>query len=262
MSATGSRQPLLQGKKGLIVGVANNRSIAWGIAEACHREGATLGFTYLNDSLAKRVIPLAESVNSELVVQCDVQDDSQLDAAFKKVEQQWGTIDFLVHSVAYASGEDLKNPIHQTSRDGFKLAMDVSAYSLLAVTQRAVPLMKNGGSILTLSYLGAQQVVPNYRVMGIAKAALEAGVRELAVDLGEQNIRVNCISAGPIKTLAASGISDFRALLAGFEARSPMKKLVTIEDVGNSSLYFLSDLGSAVTGEIHFVDGGFNVTAA
>lgn len=253
---------LLEGKKGLIIGVANNRSIAWGIAEACAKQGAKLAFTYLNDSLAKRVIPLAESVNSELIVQCDVQSDAEIDTAFQKVEQEWGGIDFLVHSVAFAHGEDLKHPFHLTSREGFKLAMDVSAYSLVACTARAVPLMKNGGSILTLSYLGSQLVVPHYRVMGVAKAALEASVRELAVDLGDKNIRVNCISAGPIKTLAASGISDFRQLLGAFEVRSPMRRLVTIEDVGNSALYFLSDLSTAVTGEIHFVDGGFNKTAA
>ncbi len=252
---------LLEGKKGLVIGVANNRSIAWGIAEACARHGAKLGFTYLNDSLAKRVIPLAESVNSELVVQCDVQNDAEMDAAFKRVEEEWGGLDFLVHSVAFAHGEDLKHAFHQTSREGFKLALDVSAYSLIACTNRAVPLMKAGGSILTLSYLGSTLVVPNYRVMGVAKAALEAAVRELAVELGPSNIRVNCISAGPIKTLAASGIADFRLLLGAFEARSPMKRLVTIEDVGNSAVYLLSDLGGSVTGEIHFVDGGFNKTA-
>lgn len=253
---------LLEGKKGLVIGVANNRSIAWGIAEACAKHGATLGFTYLNDSLAKRVIPLAESVNSELIVQCDVQSDADIDATFKRVEEQWGELDFLIHSVAFAHGEDLKHGFHETSREGFKLAMDVSAYSFIACSARAVPLMKKGGSILTLSYLGSTLVVPNYRVMGVAKAALEASVRELSVELGEKNIRVNCISAGPIKTLAASGIADFRLLLGAFETRSPMRRLVTIEDVGNSAVYFVSDLSTSVTGEIHFVDGGFNKTAA
>jgi len=252
---------LLQNKKGLIFGVANQRSIAWGIAEACHRHGATLGFTYLNESLGKRVIPLAESVGSNLVLQCDVQNDQELDSVFKQIEKEWGTVDFLVHSVAYANGDDLKGPFSATSREGFKLALDVSAYSMIALTARVAPLMKNGGSILTLSYLGAVQVVPHYRVMGIAKAALEACVRELSVELGPQNIRVNGISAGPIKTLAASGISDFRALLGMFEARAPMRRLTTIEDVGSSSVYLLSDLASAVTGEIHYVDGGFNITA-
>ena len=252
---------LLQNKKGLIFGVANQRSIAWGIAEACHKQGATLGFTYLNESLGKRVIPLAESVGSNLVLQCDVQNDQELDTVFKQIEKEWGTIDFLVHSVAYANGDDLKGPFSATSREGFKLALDVSAYSFIALTARAAPLMRSGGSILTLSYLGAVQVVPHYRVMGIAKAALEACVRELSVELGPRNIRVNGISAGPIKTLAASGIADFRALLGMFEARAPMRRLTTIEDVGASADYLLSDLAPAVTGEIHYVDGGFNITA-
>ena len=252
---------LLQNKKGLIFGVANQRSIAWGIAEACHKQGATLGFTYLNESLGKRVIPLAESVGSNLVLQCDVQNDQELDTVFKQIEKEWGTIDFLVHSVAYANGDDLKGPFSATSREGFKLALDVSAYSFIALTARAAPLMRSGGSILTLSYLGAVQVVPHYRVMGIAKAALEACVRELSVELGPRNIRVNGISAGPIKTLAASGIADFRALLGMFEARAPMRRLTTIEDVGASAVYLLSDLAPAVTGEIHYVDGGFNITA-
>ena len=252
---------LLAGKKGLIVGLANQRSIAWGIAAACHEYGATLGFTYLNEALEKRVRPLAESLGSDLILPCDVQNDAEMDSLFEEVGKRWGGLDFLIHSVAFAHGEDLKKPIHQTSREGFKLAMDVSAYSLIALTQRAVPLMKSGGSIITLSYVGAQMVVPHYRVMGIAKAALEASVRELAVDLGPSNIRVNAISAGPIKTLAASGIADFRALLGHFEGRAPMRRLVTIEDVGASAVYFASDLSRAVTGEVHFVDCGFNVTA-
>jgi len=253
---------LLEGKKGLIVGVANQRSIAWGIAEACHQHGAKLGFTYLNDALGKRVIPLAESVNSELVVQCDVQNDQEIDETFRRVEEQWGGLDFLIHSVAYAHGDDLKNPFHQTTRDGFKLALDVSAYSLIALMTRATPLLKkNRGSVLTLSYLGAVSVVPHYRVMGIAKAALEACVRELAVELGPDGVRVNCISAGPIKTLAASGIADFRALLGRFEERAPLRRLTTIEDVGKSGVYLVSDLAQAVTGEIQYVDCGFNITA-
>lgn len=252
---------ILQDKKGLIVGVANHKSIAWGIAEACHKQGAKLGFTYLNDALAKRVIPLAESVGSELVAPCDVQNDAEIDALFQRVGEQWGNLDFLVHSVAFAHGDDLKGPFHQTSREGFKLALDISAYSLVALAKRAVPLMKPGASILTLTYLGAVQVVPHYRLMGVAKAALEACVRELAVELGPQNIRVNGISAGPIKTLAASGISDFRALLGMFEARAPLKRLTTIEDVGGASVFMLSDLAAAVTGEIQYVDCGFNITA-
>jgi enoyl-[acyl-carrier protein] reductase I len=252
---------LLQGKNGLIVGVANNRSIAWGISEACHREGAKLGFTYLNDALAKRVIPLAESVGSELITQCDVQSDEQIDELAKKVEQEWGHIDFLVHSVAFANADDLKAPFHQTSRSGFSLALDISAYSLVALTQRLRPLMKNGCSVLTLSYLGAVQVVPNYRLMGVAKAALEACVRELAADLGPENIRVNAISAGPIKTLAASGISDFKSLLGAFETRAPLRRGVTAEDVGSAALFFLSSLSAAVTGEVMYVDSGFSITA-
>ncbi len=252
---------LLEGKKGLVVGVANNRSIAWGIAEACHKEGATLGFTYLNDALAKRVIPLAESIGSKFIAQCDVQNDQQIDALAKQLESEWGQIDFLVHSVAYAQAEDLKGPFHQTSRAGFSLALDISAYSLVALTQRLIPLMKNGCSVLTLSYLGAVQVVPNYRLMGVAKAALEASVRELAADLGAQNIRVNAISAGPIKTLAAAGISDFKSLLGSFETRAPLRRGVNIEDVGSAALFMLSPMSNAITGEIMYVDSGFNITA-
>lgn len=253
---------LLSGKKGLILGLANNKSIAWGIAQSAFEQGATLGFTYLNEALEKRVRPLAESVGSELIEKCDVQLDEDIDSLVKTVEERWGQIDFLVHSVAYANGDDLKGPFHKTSRAGFGLAMDVSAYSLVAVTGKFAPLFKNGGSIVTMSYFGAEKVVPHYRVMGVAKAALEACVRELAVDLGPTGVRVNCISAGPIRTLAASGISDFRELLSHFEARAPMKRLITIEDVGASSVYLLSDLSKGVTGEVHYVDGGFNVTAA
>lgn len=252
---------LLENKRGLILGVANQKSIAWGIAEACAREGATLGFTYLNEMMQKRVEPLAQSLNSDLILECDVQQDSAIDALFEEVARRWGKFDFLVHSVAYAKGDDLKERFLKTSRDGFQLALDISVYSLVAVAQRAVPLMNPGGSILTLSYLGAERVVPNYRVMGVAKAALEASVRELAADVGKDQIRVNAISAGPIKTLAASGIANFRELLTHFEGRAPLGRLVTIEDVGNSAVYFLSDLSSSVTGEIHYVDGGFNVTA-
>lgn len=253
---------LLEGKKGLVVGVANNRSIAWGIAEAAHRHGATLGFTYLNEAMEKRVRPLAESLQAELILPCDVQDDNQIDKLFASVKEQWGTFDFLVHSVAYAKGDDLKGRFADTSRDGFSLAMDVSAYSLVVLTGKARPLLNEGGSVLTLSYLGAAQVVPRYRVMGVAKAALEACVRELAVDLGQDQIRVNGISAGPIKTLAASGISDFRKLMYAFEERAPLGRMVTIEEVGDSAVYLLSDLSRSVTGEIHYVDGGFNVTTA
>ena len=252
---------LLEGKRGLVIGVANQRSIAWGIAEACHRHGAELAFTFLNEALEKRVVPLAESVNSKLILRCDVQNDEEIEQVFQTLKAEWGTIDFIVHSVAYANGDDLKERFAKTSREGFKLALDVSAYSLVAVTQRALPVMAPGGSILTLSYLGAAQVVPHYRLMGVAKAALEAAVRELAADLGPEGLRVNAISAGPIKTLAASGIADFRQLLGAFESRAPLRRLTTIEDVGSSAVYLVSDLAAAVTGEIHYVDCGFNVTA-
>lgn len=250
-----------QGRKGLIIGVANQRSIAWGIAQACHAAGATLGFTFAGEAFEKRVTPLAQSIGSEMILQCDVQKDNELDSVFAEVEKRWGGLDFVVHSVAYAAAEDLKGPFLETSREGFKLALDVSAYSLVAVAKRAAPLMKNGGSMVTLSYLGAAKVVPNYRLMGVAKAALEASVRELASDLGPKNIRVNAISAGPIKTLAASGISDFRDMLNRFEARAPLHRGVNIEDVGGSALYLLSDLSRAVTGEVHYVDCGFSTTA-
>ena len=253
---------VLQGKKGLVIGVANNRSIAWGIAEAAKKQGADLAFTYLNEALEKRVRPLAEKVGSNLIIPCDVQKDEDIDNVFATVKEHWGELDFIVHSVAFANGDDLKQGFSDTSRAGFSLAMDISAYSLVAVAKRAKHIMKPGGSIVTLSYLGARQVVPHYRVMGVAKAALEACVRELAADLGEQGIRVNAISAGPIRTLAASGISDFKQLVNAFEVRAPLRKLVSIEDVGQSGVYLLSDMSTAVTGEIHYVDCGFNVTTA
>ena len=252
---------LLTGKKGLILGLANKKSIAWGIARACHEQGASLAFTYLNEALEKRVRPLAESTGSELILPCDVQSDEQIDELFAEVEKAWGKLDFLVHSVAFANMDDLKGRFSETSRDGFKLALDISAYSLVATSRRAAPLMKEGGAIISLSYLGAVKVVSNYRLMGVAKAALEASVRELACDLGSEGIRVNAISAGPIKTLAASGVSDFKSLLSSFEGRAPLGKLAFTEDIGNSAVYLLSELSSAVTGEIHYVDCGFNITA-
>lgn len=252
---------LLEGKKGLIFGVANNRSIAWGIAEACHAHGAKLGFTYLNEALKRRVVPLAESLDSEVILPCDAQNDAELDSVFSEIETQWGGLDFIVHSIAFASGDDLKTRFHGTSREGFQLALDVSCYSFIAIAKRAVRLMAKGGSMITLTYLGSTSVVHNYKVMGVAKAALEASVRELAVDLGPEGIRVNAISAGPIKTLAASGITGFRNLLTSFEERSPLRRSPTIENVGSSAVYLLSDLSCAVTGEIHFVDCGFNITA-
>ena len=252
---------ILEGKKGLILGVANQKSIAWGIAQACKDEGATLGFTYLNDAMEKRVRPLAESADAAMIVECDVQNDDHIAKLHDEVKASLGEIDFVIHSVAFASGDDLKGRFHETSRAGFSLAMDVSAYSLVAVTKSLKPLLKEGSSIVTLSYLGATSVVPNYRMMGVAKAALEACTRELACDLGEDGIRVNAISAGPIRTLAASGISSFKSLLGQFEERAPLKRLTTIEDCGKSALYLVSDLSSAITGEVHFVDCGFNITA-
>ena len=253
---------LLEGKKGLILGVANQRSIAWGIAEICHAHGAKLGFTYVNETLEKRVRPLAESLGSELILECDVQSDAHIEKTFGEINSKWGEIDFIVHSVAYAPGEDLKGRFYSTSREGFKLAMDVSAYSFIKIVSAAKPLMKSGGSALTMTYYGSEKVMPNYRLMGVCKAALEAAVRELAADLGPEGIRVNAVSAGPIKTLAASGIANFNDLLNGFEIRTPLRRLCTTEDVGKSALYLLSDLASAVTGEVHYVDCGFNTTGA
>ena len=252
---------LLEGKKGLILGVANDRSIAWGIAQACHEHGAELGFTYLNEAFEKRVRPLAESLGADLILPCDAQKDDDIAAVMSEVEKRWEKIDFLIHSIAYAKGEDLKGPFHETSREGFMLAMDISVYSFIKLVSAAKPLMKDGGSALTLTFHGAQQVIPRYRVMGVAKAALEASVRELAADFGGENIRVNAISAGAIKTLAASGLTEFRELLNVFETRAPLKKAMTIDDVGKSAVYLVSDLASAVTGEIHYVDCGFNITA-
>lgn len=252
---------LLEGKRGLVLGVANERSIAWGIAQECSAHGAKLAFTYLNEALEKRVRPLAESLGSELILPCDVQNDADCDALFDAIQKSWGTIDFVIHSVAYADARDLKGRFCETSRAGFQLALDVSAYSFVAVTNRARKILNPGGSLLTLSYLGAASVVPHYRVMGIAKAALEACVRELAADLGPEGFRVNAISAGPIRTLAASGIADFKQLLTHFEGRAPLRRLTTTEDVGKSALFLVSDLAAAVTGEIMYVDCGFNVTA-
>lgn len=252
-------RPLMAGKRGLIMGVANERSIAWGIASAVHAHGATLAFTYQGEVLEKRVRPLAESVNSEIVLPCDVTDDDSVDAVFAAVEKQWGHLDFLVHAIAYADKEELKGKYLNTSRDNFVRSLDISCYSFTAVSQRAVPLMKNGGSLLTLTYYGAERVMPHYNVMGVAKAALEASVRYLAADLGEANIRVNAISAGPIKTLAASGIGDFRYILKWNEYNSPLRRNVSIQEVGGAALYLLSDLSSGVTGEVHHVDSGYHV---
>lgn len=251
---------LLKGKKGLVFGVANQKSIAWGISKACRDHGAELAFTYLNEQLERRVRPLAESLQSNMVLPCDVSKDEDIESVFSQLKDEWGGIDFVVHSVAYANGDDLRERFCETSREGFQMALDISAFSLIRVAREARKMMNPGGSIVTLSYLGAARVVPHYRVMGVAKAALEATVRELAVDLGPEGFRVNGISAGPVKTLAASGIADFRRLLGAFEERAPIRRLVTIENIGDSAVYLLSDLATAVTGEIHYVDGGFSVT--
>ena len=252
-------QSLLEGKYGLIMGVANDRSIAWGIAQQTAAHGATLAFTYQGEALEKRVRPLAESVKSPLVLACDVTDEASVAGVFEEIKKAWGRLDFVVHAIAFSDKEELKGRYVETTRENFRRSLDISCYSFTDVCRRAEPLMTNGGSLVTLSYLGAERVVPHYNVMGVAKAALEASVRYLAVDLGPKNIRVNAISAGPIKTLAASGISDFRYILKWNELNAPMDRIVTIEDVGKSGLYFVSDLSSGVTGEVHHVDCGYHV---
>jgi enoyl-[acyl-carrier protein] reductase I len=248
----------MTGKRGIIFGVANELSIAWGIAQQLHAAGATLAFTYLNGALEKRVRPLAESVNADLILPCDLAKDEDIEAVYEEVGKKWGKIDFVVHAVAFANRDDLKNPFSQTSRAGFSLAMDISAYTLVAVTRGALPLMNEGGSIVTLSYLGAVRAVPNYNVMGVAKAALEASTRYLAAEVGAKNIRVNAISAGPIKTLASSAVGQFKEKLRIMDEVAPLHRTVTQEEVGKSALYLLSDLSSGVTGEVHYVDAGFN----
>jgi enoyl-[acyl-carrier protein] reductase I len=250
---------LMAGKKGLVMGVANERSIAWGIAKACHEQGAKVAFTFQGEALEKRVRPLANSIGAEIIEPCDVTNAASIDATFAEIEKKWGGIDFLVHAIAFSNKDELRGRYLDTSPENFQLTMNVSCYSLTAVAQRAVPLMKNGGSLLTLTYYGAERVIPHYNVMGVAKAALEASVRYLAADLGEQKIRVNAISAGPIKTLAFAGINDGRYILKWNELNSPLKRNITQEEVGNAALYLLSDLGTAMTGEIMHVDGGYHV---
>ncbi|WP_048646023.1 enoyl-ACP reductase FabI [Nitratireductor soli] len=250
---------LMAGKRGLVLGVANNRSIAWGIAKACAGEGAELALTYQGDALKKRVEPLAEELGAIVAGHCDVTDMDSVDAVFQTVEKAWGKLDFLVHAVAFSDKDELTGRYVETTRDNFLRTMDVSVYSLTAVAKRAEPLMTEGGSILTLTYYGAEKVMPHYNVMGVAKAALEASVRYLAVDLGGNNIRVNAISAGPIKTLAASGIGDFRYILRWNEYNSPLKRVVTTDEVGDSGLYLLSHLSRGVTGEVLHVDSGYHV---
>ena len=250
---------LMAGKKGLIMGVANDRSIAWGIAKQVADAGAELAFTFQGEALQKRVLPLAQSVGSDLVLPCDVTDDSSIDAVFKTLTERWGKLDFVLHAIAFSDKDELKGQYLDTSSDNFARTLDISCFSFTAIAQRAARLMDGGGSLVTLSYYGAEKVTPHYNVMGVAKAALEASVRYLAVDLGRRNIRVNAISAGPMKTLAASGIGDFRYILKWNEYNAPLKRNVTLEDVGKSGLYLLSDMSSGVTGEIHHVDCGYHV---
>ena len=250
---------LFDGKKALIFGVANDRSIAWGIAQALHREGCELGFSYGAAPLEKRVRPLAESVGATFIEECNVADDTAIKHVFKRVAENMGNVDVLVHSIAFADRQDLSGRFVDTSREGFKMALDISAYSLVALTRAAEPLMPNGGSILTMTYYGSVKVAPQYNVMGVAKAALEACVRYLANDLGPKHIRVNAISAGPIKTLAASGVGGFKKILGYSEKASPLRTLVTTEDVGNTALWLLSDWSRGVTGEVVYVDAGWNI---
>ncbi len=251
-------KPLMEGKRGLIMGVANDRSIAWGIASALAQHGAELAFTYQGDALAKRVRPLAEQAGAKLVIPCDVADEDSIDAAFAAVADAWDNLDFVVHAIAFSDKNELDGKYIDTSRANFLRSMDISCYSFTAVARRAVPLMKEGGSLLTLSYLGAERVIPHYNVMGVAKAALEASVRYLAVDVGGQGIRVNAISAGTIKTLAASGIGDFRYIMKWNEYNAPMRRNVTIQDVGGAALFLMSDLGAGVSGEVLHVDAGYH----
>ena len=250
---------LMRGKRGLIMGVANNRSIAWGIAKACHRAGAQVAFTYQGDALKKRVEPLADEVGGLVVGHCDVTEDATIDAAFAAVARAWGSIDFVVHAIAFSDKDQLDGRYIDTTPDNFGKTMHISCYSFTAVAQRAEKLMPNGGALLTLTYYGAEKWMPHYNVMGVAKAALEASVRYLAADLGANNIRVNAISAGPIKTLAAAGIGDFRYILKWNEYNAPMRRTVSIEEVGDTAVYLLSDLSRAVTGEIHHVDCGYHI---
>jgi len=259
MTSGNGTSGLLAGKRGLIMGVANNRSIGWGIAEAAAAQGAELAFTYQGDALKKRVVPLADQLGSQTVMECDVSSDQSMDSVFAALQEQWGSLDFLVHAIAWSDKDELTGEYLDTSRDNFTRTMDISVYSFTALAQRAAAMMNEGGSMLTLTYYGAERVMPHYNVMGVAKAALEASVRYLAVDLGGRNIRVNGLSAGPMKTLAASGIGDFRYILKWNEYNSPLKRNVTLEDVGGAGVYLISDLSSGVSGETHHVDCGYHV---
>jgi enoyl-[acyl-carrier protein] reductase I len=256
--------PLFEGKKALVLGVANDRSLAWSIAQHLHQGGARLAFNYLGEALERRVRPLAESVGADLIEPCNVADDAQLDALFDKIRGKWGSLDILIHSVAFANKEDLEGRFVNTSREGFRVAMDISAYSLIAAAKRAEPLMtthESGGTILTLTYYGSQKVVPNYNVMGVAKAALEASVRYLAWDMGPKKIRVNSISAGPVKTLAAAGIRDFRTMLAAAEEKTPLKENISADDVGHLAAFLCGPGGRHITGSNLMVDSGAHILA-
>jgi enoyl-[acyl-carrier protein] reductase I len=250
---------IMEGKRGLIMGLANDRSLAWGIAKSLASHGAEMAFSYQGEALERRVRPLAAEVGSDFLIECDVSDMGSLDRCFATLAERWPTIDFLVHAIGFSDKNELRGLYVDTSLENFLLTMNISAYSFVAATKRARAMMPDGGSILTLSYYGAEKVVPHYNVMGVAKAALESSVKYLAMDLGPENIRVNAVSAGPIKTLAASGIGDFRYILKWNELNAPLRRNVTIEDVGGAGLYLLSDLASGVTGEIHHVDAGYNV---
>ena len=259
MEGTNSNNGIMNGKRGIVMGVANDRSIAWGIAAAAAKQGAELAFTYQGEALEKRVRPLAESVGSNIIIPCDVSNDKAIDETFDTLKKSWKTIDFIVHAIAYSDKEELKGEYLDTSRENFFKTMDISVYSFTAVARRAAAMMPNGGSMITLTYYGAEKVMPHYNVMGVAKAALESSVRYLAADLGNNKIRVNSLSAGPIKTLAASGIGDFRYILKWNQYNSPLRRNVTLEDVGGSGVYLLSDLSTGVTGETHHVDCGYHV---
>jgi enoyl-[acyl-carrier protein] reductase I len=250
---------IMAGKRGLIMGLANDRSLAWGIAKLLHEQGAKLAFSYQGEALEKRVRPLAEQLGSDLLVDCDVSDMAALDRTFEELRKRWDSLDFVVHAIGFSDKNELRGKYVETSLENFLLTMNISVYSFVAVAQRARAMMSPGGSLLTLSYYGAEKVIPHYNVMGVAKAALETSVKYLAADLGPDGIRVNAISAGPIKTLAASGIGDFRYIMKWNEYNSPLRRNVTIEDVGGAGLYLCSDLASGVTGEIHHVDAGYNV---
>ena len=250
---------IMAGKRGLIMGVANDRSIAWGVAKACAEQGAELAFTYQGEALGKRVKPLAESVGAEILLECDVTDEASMDAVFATLEEKWGKLDFLLHAIGFSDKNELRGRYVDTTRSNFTMTMDISIYSFTAIAQRAEKLMTDGGSLLTMTYYGAEKVMPHYNVMGVAKAGLEASVKYMAMDLGPKNIRVNALSAGPIKTLVASGIGDFRYIMKWNELNSPLRRNVTIGDVGKSGMYLLSDLSSGVTGENHHVDAGYHV---